>query len=192
MALFFKVADKELLAVRNKIFTQVGIPELKKNGFVNSPFSASWFGRNNLGDYTYELCRLSSDSVLEIIVVHIGRGDKWIQVYLNLFELVPRVSSIDQLQGCEGLQYKLMPNVLTRMRLRNEDYKGPPLLYTLFYPEHELGSFYSEKGYNREVHKLTELIKRDMANIDSFVKRWYRIRKINQTDWEGNILAATR
>jgi len=39
---------------QNKIFTQMGIPELKKKEFVNSPFSASWFGTNNLGDYTDE------------------------------------------------------------------------------------------------------------------------------------------
>ena len=192
MSLSFKVSDKELLAVRNKIFKEFGIPELEKNGFVKSPFSCSWYGRNNLNDYTYELYRLSGNSVLERIETYISRGDRYIKVFLNIFKLSPHINSIEQLQGCVGLDYCLPPNSLTEMQLRLDDYKGPPLFFMLFCPEHKLGRSCSKGGFDRKVGKLAELIKKDMANIDSFVKRWHELHQVNQTDWEGKVYSVKK
>lgn len=189
MSLLFSVSDKELLSIRNNIFKEVGIPELKKNGFSRSPFSTSWFGKNNLGGYSYELCRLATNSTLEIIVAHISKGDEWIKVFLNIFKLSPEITSVYQLQGYDGLKYHLPPNSLTKMRLRSDEYKGPPLFYMLFYPEYKISRSYSKGGFEREVKKLTELVKKDMTNIDFFVRKWHELHQINETDWEGNKIA---
>lgn len=81
--LFSKVSDKELLKVRNELFVEHGIPALEKNGFVKSPFSTAWFGKNNLGDYTYQLCRISDSGSLEIVKTHISKGDNWVKIFLN-------------------------------------------------------------------------------------------------------------
>ena len=194
MSLSFKVSDKELLAVRNKIFKEFGIPELEKNGFVKRPFKSSWFGEyySGIQGYIYEFGRISDNSCLEYIDVYIVRGDRYIKVFLNIFKLSPEINSIEQLQGCVGLNYGLPPNSLTEMQLRSDDYKGPPLFYMLFCPEHKLGRSCSKRGFDRKVSKLAELIKKDMANIDSFVKRWHELHQVNQTDWEGKVYSVKK
>src|SRR5215217_2943123 len=132
MGLFYKPSRKELLEIRNGIFLNNGLTALYKNGFSKSPFSTSLYGRNNLNDFSYVLCRLSSGSILEHIIVHITRGDKWIKIYLNVFQLHPRVDSLESLKGLEGTKYHLPPNSLSEMRIRSDDYKGIPLCYILF------------------------------------------------------------
>lgn len=72
------------------------------------------------------------------------------------------------------------------MRLRSDDYKGPPLFYILFFPEHKLGKFNNKTSFSKEVLKLSRLIRKDMENIDSFIKRWHEIHTPNIIDWEGN------
>jgi ubiquinone biosynthesis protein Coq4 len=56
----------------------------------------------------------------------------------------------------------------------------------MFLPEHKLGKFYTKQGFDSEVAKLKELIKKDMEEIDYFVKRWHELHKPIITDWEGN------
>ncbi|MEO6732332.1 MAG: hypothetical protein ABIN01_14035 [Ferruginibacter sp.] len=187
MGLVYKISDKELLDIRNKIFIESGIQSLEKNSFTKSPFSTALFGRNNLGDYTYELCRVSKGSQLEILVTHISKGDNWIKIYLNIFKLFPEIQSIEQLNGVDGLQYHLLPNSLTKMRLRVDDIKGIPLFnYHFMFGGHKLKSFKTERGLKKGMKELSSLIKEDLTNIDSFVKRWYEIHQVNVTDWKGN------
>ncbi|WP_337043134.1 hypothetical protein [Emticicia sp. 17c] len=183
MALFYKVSDKEFLKIRSKIFTEAGIPELEKNGFEKSPFSTAWFGRNNLQDFTYELCRVVNGSLLEILVTHISRGDSWIQIYLNVFKLNPEIKSCDALKNVDGIQFHLPPNSITKMRLRIDDFKGMPLFR---FVEHKIGTYYTKNGFESEVEKLRKLIKKDMTNIDHFVKRWHELHTPLVTDWKGN------
>jgi hypothetical protein len=188
----FKVSEKQLLKDRNDLFKNVGIPELQKNGFIKSTFKAVWFGEyySEIQGYIYEFSRLSGNSILENITVYISKGDKWIKIFLNIFELHPRIESLAELQLVENsVKFSIPPNSTTKMRLRSDEYKGPPLFYMLFLPEHKIGSYYTKSGYEAEINKLKKLIKSDMENIDSFVKRWHELHKPNVTDWEGNIIA---
>lgn len=183
----YKPTDKELLELRKRIFLERGIPALEQNGFKKSPFSTAWYGRNNLGDYTYELCRLSTKSHLEITKVFIAKGDRWIQVYLNIFELHPEPISILDLSGHDGIKFSLPPNSLTKMRLKSDDIKGIPLFnYHFLFGGHKLKSFNSENGLNKRSKKLGDLIEQDLTNIDDFIKRWHELHRPNVVDWEGN------
>ena len=182
MGLFYKVSAKKSLEVRKDIFLKNGIPALKKNRFEQSPFPEKLFGKNNLGDYTYDLCRLSSGSHLETITTHISRGDSWIKIYLNVFELKPTLKTLDSLKGMDGMQFSLPPNTLTSMRLRVDDFEGMPLFNTV---EHKIKSFYTESGFQGSVDELTKLIEDDLDNIDSFLKRWYELHQPLITDWKG-------
>jgi hypothetical protein len=187
MGLFYKVSEKELLLIRDRIFLDKGLSSLKNNGFDQSPFSTAWFGKNNLGDLTYELCRVRKDSILEIVVTHISKGDQWIKVFLNIFKLSPDLRSLEQLQGVDGLQYHLPPNSLTKMRLRSDDIKGMPLLdYHFMFGGHKIRSYHTKIGYDREIRELSKRIEKDLTNIDSFVERWHELHQPNLTDWEGN------
>ncbi|MFC0516332.1 hypothetical protein ACFFGT_19090 [Mucilaginibacter angelicae] len=183
MGLFYKVSPKTLLETRNKIFVETAIPALQKKGFEKSPFTSSWFGRNNLNGFSYALCRVSGHSRMEFIETHISRGDRWIKIFLNIFELQPQVTSVQQLRGMDGFQFHLPPNSITRMRLRIDDFKGMPLFRT---KEHKLRRYYSKWGFNKRVAQLNRLIANDLNNIDHFVSRWYELHKPLLTDWNGN------
>ena len=185
MGLFYKASDKELLKIRNKIFLESGIPALKKNGFIESPFPNSWYGKDDIGGYTYELCRLSNNSHLEIITALIVKGDIWIQIYLNIFELHPQLKSLKELRTVDGIKFDLPPNSLTKMWLRVDDYKGMPLFRA---KEHKIKSFHSESGLDSRVKELSSLIEKDLTNIDSFVGKWHELHQPNETDWKGNKL----
>lgn len=183
MGLFCKVSEKELLNIRNQIFLNKGIPALKLNGFEQSPFSTGWYGKDDSGDYSYELCRLSKSLHLHMLFVDIIKGDKWIQIRLNIFNLKPRLKSIEKIKGVDGLQYHLPPNSLTQMRLRIDDYEGMPLFRM---KDHKLKSFYSKSGLEKRSKELRDLIEQDLTNIDSFVNRWHELHEPNAVDWEGN------
>jgi len=189
MKLIYTVEDKELLKVRNEVFKEVGIPSLLKNGFELSPFKTSWHGqydRSSRG-YIYDFCRLSSENYLEQISVNILHGEKWIKIHLNIYELYPSLNLLSLLKDFDGLEFGTPDKISTKMRLRSDDYKGPPLFYMFFLPEHKLGKFYSKNGYKSEVAKLTKLIQSDMENINAFVERWHKIFVPKKTDWNGNI-----
>jgi hypothetical protein len=185
MGLFYKASKKQLLEARNKIYLTVGIPALKNKGFEELPFRTPWFGKNNLGDYTYELCRLNERNELEMITAHITKGDSWIKIYLNIFKLVPELKKLDQLKGLPLIQFYLPPNKLTEMRLRIDDFEGMPLFRKV---EYKIKSYYTESGFQERVDELSKLIESDLNNIDYFIKRWHELHTPMVTDWEGKMI----
>ena len=188
MGLFYNVANKQLLKDRNEIFKGFGIPSLERNGYILSPLKGSWHGEYNrvIKGYIYKFCRLTNENHLEQVRVTIVSGDKYIEIHLNVFELSPKLTSITMLNKSDGMQFDLPPNRKTKMRLRADDYKGPPLFYMLFLPEHKIGRYYTRFGYEAEVKKLKKLIKSDMENIDFFIKRWFEIyHNPVKTTWDG-------
>lgn len=186
----FEISEKVLLTKRNNIFKDYGILELENNGYFKSPFKTAWFGEydSNISGYSYELCKLTNQNHLHIITVSIVKRDKWIKIFLNIFELSEKLHSLTELKDCEGINYYLPPNDITKMRLRGDDYKGPPIFRMLFLPEHKIRKYKTQVDFEKALKKLRELIKQDMINIDSFVKRWYELHKPNITDWEGNVI----
>lgn len=191
MGLIYKVSNKQSLKDRNELFKEVGVSNLEKKGFERAPFKTSWDGEfdKSIKGYTYQLARIRESKFLEIIYAYIIEGEPWIQIYLNVFELIPTVSRVSFLKDSEGLSFGIPPNSLTKMRLRSDDYKGPPIFYMLFLPEYKIGSYYTKAGYEAELAKLKKLIKSDMENIADFIKRWHELHKPNITDWEGNIVS---
>jgi len=188
MGVFYKVSDKQLLHDRNNLFKEIGMPALEKKGFVKSPFNGAWHGEfdKSTQAFYYDFCRISSQRHLEILCVSIIKGDDRINVYLCVFELVPPINSISELSGYEGIPFLMtVKNKSKYMKLRCDDYKGPPLFYMLFLPEHKIGRFHTKKGYERQIERLKNLIKKDMENIDDFIRRWHELHQVNQTDWEG-------
>ncbi len=191
MGLIYKVSDKQLLKDRNELFKEVGVSNLEKKGFERAPFKTSWNGEfdKSIKGYSYQLARIRESKFLETIYVYILEGEPWIQIYLNVFELTPIISRVSLLKDIEGLSFGIPKNSITKMRLRSDDYKGPPIFYMVFLPEHKIGSYCTKSGYDAELAKLKKLIKSDMGNIDDFVKRWHELHNPNVTDWEGNIIS---
>lgn len=185
MGLIYRATRKQILEIRNKIINESGIPALENKGFKKSPFSTSWYGKDDLQGFTYYLCRLRGDSVLEDIEIQIARDDNWIKIILNIFKLHPKLDSLDLLNGIDGLQYKLPPNSVTEMRLRSDDITGPPIFRLRYAMGHKLRSFYTKHGLTRSIAKLRTNIENDLNNVDDFIKRWYERHQPLTTSWTG-------
>jgi hypothetical protein len=186
MGLFYTASPKELLQIRNKIFLDVGVPTLQKQGFQKSPFSTAWFGKDENIGYSYELCRLSKNSELEMVWAHIIRGDRWIQIYLNIFRPQPQLNSIAQLLNVDGLQFHLPPNTISQMQFRIDDIKGPPILdYNHMFRSHKIKSYYTKSGLEKRADELAKIIESDLNNIDSFISRWHELHQPMVTSWDG-------
>ena len=178
----YNLSEKELLEVRKNVFANIGIPILLNNGFEPSPFSTAWYGKNSLGDYTFEFCRISQNSILELVVTHISRGDKWIKIFLNIFQLEPKITTLKKIKGVDGLQYHLPPNSLTKMRLDTDFDNG----FNFPNPkEYKLKNYCSRNGFLKRVDQLGVNIENDLTNIDYFIENWHKYHKMNFTDWEG-------
>jgi hypothetical protein len=178
MSLFYKASSKELLEIRRKLFFDKGAPVLYHNGFGQSPFSTSWFGRNNLGDHDYEFCKITEDSLLEIITVYISRRNKWVRISLNIFKLESHIKSLEQLKGIDGMPLYLPTNKSTDMRFHSDDVKGPPLFnYNFMFRAHKLKKYFIKSGLERNARSLGNRIAKDLGNLNYFINRWKELHK---------------
>ena len=185
MRLIYKASEKELMNLRNSIFVEKCIPALNLLGFEKCPFSTSWFGRNNLGDYSYYFSRIINKTMIQIVTVEINKGDTWIQVYLNIFKLVPAVEKLEQLNKNGGLKFFLPPNSLSEIRLPY--YKNPPILqYRFWFKEHKIGYYLTKNGLTNRIQELGDIVTSDIKNMDYYISRWHEKFIANTVDWEGN------
>lgn len=185
MGLFYEVTQKELLEARNKIFLEKGLPVLQQHRFRRSPFDGALFGRNNLKDFTYKVCRLNERSHLEILTVHISKGDSWIKPFLNIFELKPAPKGLDELNGIDGCQFGLPPNSRSDLRIGGLGLEKTSLLPKVKY---KIKPYFSKSGFQRRLLELGDVIERDLDNIDFYVSKWHEMYNMITTDWKGKAI----
>ena len=68
------------------------------------------------------------------------------------------------------------------MRLCEDDFRGIPLFN---FVEYKIKSFYSKKSLEKRSEELSALIKKDLDNVDYFIKKWHEIHKPLVINWEG-------
>ncbi|MEA5426537.1 hypothetical protein [Arcicella lustrica] len=189
MGFLYSSNDKEIYAIRRKIFTEKGLPLLFNIGFEKSPFSGACFGRYNNQLHSYDLCRLTEDSMLQKITVHISRSDRWIQISLNIFQLDKTINSLLQLNSVDGIKYSLPPNSISNMQLNVDDFKGIPLLnYDFMFRSHKLAHFWTKRGFEKSLRKLEFRIVEDLSNFEKYIDRWHKMYNPLNTTIEGNII----
>ncbi|PIB26256.1 hypothetical protein [Maribacter sp. 4G9] len=184
--MFYKLKPKENLDLRNKLFLEKGIVALKKQGFEKSPFNTDWYGRTNHNDFSYTMYRLKKENELQKIETHILRNENWIQIRLNIFKIRPEINSLEELKESDGLKFHLPPNSLTEMRLRSDTYDCMPLFYMLFLPEHKIGRYFTKNGFNKRLKELSELVLKDMRNIDFYIAKWKEKYKPKTVNWKSD------
>ncbi len=188
MKLFYKVSEKELVTARNKIFIETCKPIIFEKGFEKSPFNSNWNGKDSLGGFTYNFSKIDN-SLLHTLEIQISKGDKWIKCFLNIFKITPEIKSLEELKSKDGIQFKIPPNSLTEMRLVTESFKGMPLLnYRFMFNDHKLKTYYTKKGFERNLYKLRETLKNDILNIDYFIQYWYKLHKPFETNMNGELI----
>ncbi len=183
-----KVTRKDILKARKDIFLKDALPILKKKGFVEEPFKTSNFGWCGFG-YIYDMCRLRKDRFLEFVSVNITQGDKYIQIFINAFEVTPKLDSLSLLKDTECLKYVIPPNSEKRMRLDSDFIQGVPTLSKEFWVGGlKLGRYFTEVGYNKQVEKLKEKVKSKVYIIDAYFDKWYECQSPNLVKWDGELV----
>jgi hypothetical protein len=189
MRLFYRVTDKLSFDTRNKIFEDNGIPLLTSIGFEKSPFLGTCFGKYDNTLNCYELCRLTDTSLLQMITVYIDRNDKWIKIYLNIFQLDSSIKSLYDLSSFYGTKFKVPPNSISQMRLNVDDFKGIPLFnFDFIFRNHKLKSPLTKWGFNRNQKRLKRILKADLKNFEKYIDRWNNLYKPLMTTVEGEIV----
>ena len=186
--MFYKPKPKENLDLRNKLFLEHGIAALKEQGFEKSPFKVDWYGRTNHNDFAYTLYKLVNENELQKVETHIIRNENWIQIRLNIYKITPNINSLEELKESDGLKFHVPPNSFSEMRLRSDTYNCIPLFYMLFLPEHKIGQYFTKNGFKKKLNKLSELILKDMRNIDSYVEKWKEKYTPKIVDWNGEMV----
>ena len=181
-----KITDKEVMDIRKGIVLNKGIPVLLQNGFEKSPYSGVDFGWKPSLGYFYELCRIRENSILERVRIDIVKGDRWIKVWLNAFELVPAVTKLGELKGVDGIKFKLPPCSSSEMRIHIDDRKGIPIFDIEHWKSaHKLKKSFTHNGLSKSILSLSENIEYDLKNIDLFFKKWYELYTLSRTTWNG-------
>ena len=192
MGLLYTVPDKETFLVRKKIVEEQAIPLLEKIGFEKSPFLGTCFGKYESTLSIYDLCRVTDTSLLEMIEIDIHKGDRWIQIHLNILQLDSSVKSLKQLVSVSVINFKLPPTNIFRMRLNSDDFEGVPLFnYDFMFRNHKLDSYLTKSGYKKSINKLQNRIIADLSNFEKYIKRWHKKFTPLQTTIEGKIVGLT-
>lgn len=194
MGIFYNASKKELLEIRNKIFVENAIPNFLKNGFVIAPFLHSSNGKHPDIGYCYEYCRLKNTNELEYIKTYISRGDKWIKININIFELESPVLNIEDLRTLDSITLSTPPNSIKEMRLHVDCIGTPFFNYNFMFSTHKLGFFFFKSGLKRSAKKLGLKIGKDLSNIEKFISIWrknFKIFKITNTGKISNLQSMT-
>ena len=184
----YKATKKDILKVRKVIFLKDTLPILKEKGFMEGPFKTSTFGWCGFG-YIYDMCRLRNNKFLEFVSVAIPQGDKYIHICVNAFEVTPPLNSLSLLKETEGLKYQIRPNNETEMRLDMDFIKGVPVLSKEFwFGGLNLGHYFTEDDYNKQVENLKRKVKSKVCIIDTYFDKWYECHGPNLVKWDGELV----
>lgn len=190
--LFYNVSKTELLKMRKNLVLQTVVPILENKGFAKAPFSSSNYGYVNSQIYIYEMCRLVDSLYLEFVSVSLSRGDKYIKIYINVFELSPTVDDLSLLKQIDGINYWIPPNLEKRMRIDLDFIKVPPIIsWDFWFNDLKLKPYFTRKGYQKRVLQLTTLLKTKTENIDSYFREWHQYHHPNITKWDGSVINKT-
>ena len=184
----YKATKKEILKTRKDIFLKDILPVLKEKGFTETPLKTTCFGWCSVG-YIYNMCRLRKGKFLEFVTVKIPQGDKYIQIFINTFEICPQLSNLSLLKETEGMKFSILPNNEKEMRLDSDFIKGAPILSKVFwFGGLKLGCYFTKIGYNKQIEKLKRKVKSRVYDIDSYFEKWYRYHRPNLTKWDGELI----
>lgn len=185
----YKATKKEILKARKGIFLQDVLPIFQEKGFIESPFKTPCFGWFGVG-YIYKMCRIRENKFLEFVTVKIPQGDKYIQIFINAFEVTPLLNSLSLLKETDGLKYStILPNIEKEMRIDLDFIQGAPILSKDFwFGTMKLRNYYTEKGYRKQIEKLKGAVKSRVYDIDSYFEKWYRRYRPNLTKWDGELI----
>lgn len=184
-----KPKKKTINIIRKEIILSV-LPILEKQGFVMSPSKqGGFYYYPGIGHY-YFLVR-QRDENLEEIEVWLPLNCGQIQVSLNIFRLVPKLVSIDDLKNYDGCEKQMYYGPQSHIMKLDLEIFYPSSCFLFWWPstKYWLKHCSTEKGKQRQIRKVTNLLAKDFGRIDEAVEVWHKRHKPIVVDWDGNKLA---
>jgi hypothetical protein len=185
-----KLTKGNLTEVMNGIIQNVALPILTKKGFVPSPFTENWYGKDNLHSYTYDLFRLSGRSELEYLSIYVNRGNMEIDLHINVFLPSPPIGSMEALNGLSIFPFILPPNSKSLLRLGSDEFGKIPLFRIFREEDLRMGVPRNQTALSRRTEKLTSTIGRMCSRVDESFLRWHKRHSLRAVDWKGEPIAS--
>lgn len=161
------------------------LPVLHNQGFIEKPFVNSEFGWHPGHGYVYNFARLCGKN-LELLHVWIPQSSWYvINVYINILELSPVPTNIDELKnGTSFSGHNIAPAPT------NTSFES--LLYNNWWytPQYGLKFRFTEWGRKRQRRQLLERMNRDFEKIDLVVARWHKKYTPIVVDWNGDPISS--
>jgi hypothetical protein len=185
-----KLTKGYLTDVMNGIIQNIALPILTEKGFVPSPFTENWYGKDNLHSYTYDLFRLSGRSELEYLSIYVNRGNMEIDLHINVFLPSPPIDSMEALNGLSIFPFILPPNSKSLLRLGSEEFGKIPLFRMFREEDLRMGVPRNQTALSRRTEKLSSTIGKMCTRMDDSFVRWHERHRLRAVDWKGVPIAS--
>jgi len=180
-----KLSKGYLTDVMNGIIQNIALPILNNKGFTPSPFVEEWYGKNNLRCYVYYLFRINERSEMEYLYITACRLNLRIDMVINVFQPIPRIESLNALEGHSIFPFILPPNSLSQMELGSEEYGRIPIFRIFQEDNLSIGVPKSENDLIQRKERLSKTIEQKCTNIDKSFLRWHKRHSPSSVDWKG-------
>ena len=170
--------------VMHGIIQQDGLPILYNKGFAASPFLENWHGKDNLGDYVVSLFRISTKDELEYLDINVSHFNRRIVLHINVFELNPRIKTLNELNGHTIIPLCLAPYSISRMVIGKDEFGKIPLFRIFSEVNLDFGAPRSKVDLSLRRKRLTNSVIKVCTNIDDSFLRWHKRYTAASVDWK--------
>lgn len=161
--------------MRHEEFRSKVLPVLKSIGFEKSPMGKPYWGPEPHGGFEYDLCRLRTGSILELLNVYIiRRRNRRFQLEYNQVEIAPSLDDISQLRDVDDLLFRTPPVSGTQMDIPPPRWLGEPF----WPPPYKVARWRLWLGVGVQQSISSEIARmiRDLKNFERFVRHWEKTR----------------
>lgn len=165
--------SKLLVKERCGLFEKYAVPMLHNQGFV-SYYDKKNMGHDSSGNYLYLLVRFK-DEFLECVTCHVIRGDRFLQIRLNIYKPNFNKEHFDLEKLSSALLFH--PQIMrlrSRIDLHLREKKWNSIILNQKY---YISYHYFEWCARNDLERVGKLLIQDMENIDAFRDRWLLINK---------------
>ena len=166
-----KPSETQFVKLRHEEFRSRALPVLESIGFEKCPMGKPYWGSEPHGGFQYDLCRLRTGSILELITVYIiRRRNRRFQVEYNQVEISPSVEHLSQLHDVDDLPFRTPPASTTQMDIPPQRWLGEPF----WPPPYKVPRWRLWLGVGVEQAISSEITRmiRDLQNFERFARHW--------------------
>lgn len=166
-----KISPKRFVEMRHEEFRSRALPALMSIGFQMCPMGKPYWGSEPHGGFQYDLCRLRTDCILELLTVYIiKRRNRRFQIEYNQVEIPSTVGDLRELKNVDDMPFRIPPVSETTMEIPPVRWIGEPC----WPPQYKipLWRLWFGVGIQNSVkNEITRMIG-DLENFERFVKHW--------------------